>query len=114
MRWGDLMFGLTGRIDRARFWAGYVAVLTILVIASVYALSVNTAAGYTVYLIAYVVTFWSSLALYVKRFHDRNKAGWWALIGLIPFVGPIWMAIELGMLFGTTGPNRYGPDPRSS
>ena len=51
------------------------------------------------------------IALYAKRWHDRNKSGWWSLIGLIPIIGGIWMLIELGFLKGTAGPNSYGPDP---
>ena len=33
------------------------------------------------------------------------------LIWLIPIIGWIWALIELGFLPGTTGPNKYGPDP---
>jgi len=51
------------------------------------------------------------LAVYTKRWHDRNKSGWWSLILLIPIVGPIWMLVELGFLRGTEGTNNYGPDP---
>ncbi|TGR16409.1 DUF805 domain-containing protein, partial [Mesorhizobium sp. M8A.F.Ca.ET.197.01.1.1] len=46
-----------------------------------------------------------------KRWHDRNKSGWWTLIGLIPIIGGIWLLIELGILEGTRGANQYGPDP---
>jgi len=27
--------------------------------------------------------------VYIKRFHDRDKSGWWVLIGLIPLIGPL-------------------------
>ena len=47
----------------------------------------------------------------IKRFHDRNKSGWWVLIALIPLVGALWIVIECGFLRGTVGDNRYGPDP---
>ena len=47
--------------------------------------------------------------VYIKRFHDRDKSGWWVLIGLIPIIGPIWLLVELGFLKGTAGPNRFGP-----
>jgi len=47
----------------------------------------------------------------VKRYHDRDKSGWWILILFIPLVGFIWFLIELGCLPGTPGPNRFGPDP---
>jgi uncharacterized membrane protein YhaH (DUF805 family) len=50
-----------------------------------------------------------SILVHIKRFHDRDKSGWWVLIGLIPIIGAIWLLIELGFLAGTPGPNRYGP-----
>lgn len=58
-----------------------------------------------------LITLWPSLAIYTKRWHDRNKSGWWSLIGLVPLIGGIWMIVELGFLRGTEGPNRFGPDP---
>ncbi len=50
-----------------------------------------------------------AILVYIKRFHDRDKSGWWVLIGLIPIIGGIWLLIELGFLKGTDGPNRFGP-----
>jgi uncharacterized membrane protein YhaH (DUF805 family) len=50
-----------------------------------------------------------AILIYIKRFHDRDKSGWWVLIGLIPIIGAIWLLIELGFLSGTPGPNRFGP-----
>ena len=43
-----------------------------------------------------------------RRYHDRGKSGWWQLIQFIPLIGPIWMIIELGMLSGDSGSNRFG------
>ncbi len=52
------------------------------------------------------------LAVVVKRLHDRDKSMWWLLTYLIPFIGPIWMFIELGFLDGTPVERRYGnPQP---
>jgi uncharacterized membrane protein YhaH (DUF805 family) len=50
-----------------------------------------------------------SIIVYIKRFHDRDKSGWWVLIALIPIIGALWILIELGFLKGTPGPNRFGP-----
>ena len=52
-----------------------------------------------------------AILVYIKRFHDRDKSGWWMLIVLIPIVGAIWLLVELGFLPGTPGPNRFGPPP---
>ncbi len=59
----------------------------------------------------YIPLLWSSLALQVKRWHDRNKSGAWVLISLIPLVGGIWAFVEVGCLRGTFGLNNYGEDP---
>jgi uncharacterized membrane protein YhaH (DUF805 family) len=82
-----------------------------------------------------VLVLWASIATGLKRLHDREKPGWWLLIfWLLPFVLnlasipmagsmagnllalvgfgiSVWAVIELGALKGTTGPNKYGPDP---
>jgi uncharacterized membrane protein YhaH (DUF805 family) len=58
-----------------------------------------------------LLTLWPSICLYAKRWHDRDKSGWWSLILFIPIIGGIWMLVELGFLRGTEGANRFGPDP---
>ncbi len=62
--------------------------------------------------LAGVILAWTHLAVFVKRWHDRDKSGWWMLINLIPVVGQIWTLIECGFLDGTQGPNRHGPSPK--
>ena len=62
-------------------------------------------------LILLLVLLWPSLAISVKRWHDRNKSGRWVFISFVPIVGSIWTLIELGFLKGTEGPNDYGDDP---
>jgi uncharacterized membrane protein YhaH (DUF805 family) len=47
-------------------------------------------------------------AVSVRRLHDRNKSGWWVLLYFVPVIGQIWLFLELGVLAGTPGPNRYG------
>jgi uncharacterized membrane protein YhaH (DUF805 family) len=63
-------------------------------------------------LIYLVLLFWVGLAVHIKRWHDRDKSGWWVLTGFIPVVGPIWSLIECGILDGTPGPNRFGLSPK--
>lgn len=59
----------------------------------------------------YIALIWSGLAISVKRCHDRDKSGWFILVGLIPIVGAIWLFVEICCLRGTEGPNRFGGDP---
>ena len=47
----------------------------------------------------------------IKRWHDRDKSGWWMLIALVPIIGSIWFLIELGFLADSPGPNRFGRPP---
>ncbi|WP_336981340.1 DUF805 domain-containing protein [Altererythrobacter fulvus] len=59
-----------------------------------------------------------SLAVTVRRLHDRNLSGWWYLgmivASLIPLVGFIAGIAFLVIMFldGTPGSNRFGPDPK--
>lgn len=57
-----------------------------------------------------IVTTWISFAGYVKRFHDLDKSGWMSLLCLIPLVN-LFILIWIGFFKGTTGANRFGPDP---
>jgi len=61
-----------------------------------------------------------SVAVTVRRLHDRDMSGWWYLgviiVGAIPFVGflaniPILVLMALP---GTLGSNRFGPDPKGT
>ncbi len=52
------------------------------------------------------------LAVAVRRLHDTNRSGWWLLINLVPFVGPI-IAIIFLVQDSDTGSNRYGPWPKA-
>ena len=58
-----------------------------------------------------LVTLWPSIAVTAKRLHDRNRSGWFMLIGLIPIVGWVYILVDAGILRGTVGENRFGPDP---
>lgn len=78
---------------------------------------------------------WFLAATTIKRLHDRNKSGWWIIAF---FVAPallngiadalddsnaevalllvsvslnLWGCFELLFRKGTSGPNRFGPDP---
>jgi len=53
----------------------------------------------------------------IQRLHDLNKSGWYLLIifaAFIPYIGEIIVfgfELYLFLVKGTTGPNRFGPDP---
>ena len=62
-------------------------------------------------IIASLAGLWVGLAGQVKRWHDRDKSGWWVLVNFIPLIGWLWALIVAGFLRGTPGYNRFGPDP---
>ncbi|MGI8943571.1 MAG: DUF805 domain-containing protein [Qipengyuania sp.] len=61
-----------------------------------------------------------SVAVTVRRLHDRDMSGWWylgAILGsMIPVIGFLVSIafLVLMALPGTRGPNRYGPDPKAA
>lgn len=57
--------------------------------------------------------FIPNLAVQVRRLHDQDKSGWLLLISLIPYLGGLVMFVFM-LLPGTTGSNRFGPDPRET
>ncbi|HYD26024.1 MAG TPA: DUF805 domain-containing protein [Croceibacterium sp.] len=61
-----------------------------------------------------------SIAVSVRRLHDRDMSGWWYLgfivASMIPIVGIIASIAYLVVMAlpGTPGPNRFGPDPKGA
>ncbi|WP_407049526.1 DUF805 domain-containing protein [Methyloraptor flagellatus] len=125
----NVLFSFQGRINRAKVWLAFLAWIVISAVAGAIIMAVMPAipadggeealasmggalipAG-VVGFIYVIVAVWSGLAIGIKRFHDRDKSGWWVLIQFVPIVGPIWYFVEVFCLRGTPGPNRFGLDP---
>jgi uncharacterized membrane protein YhaH (DUF805 family) len=104
MQLANLLFSFKGRVARLPFWISQAAAGVI--IGVMYDLDSEDC-----YCAVGLVLLWPLLAIEAKRWHDRDKSAWWLLINLIPIIGPIWALVECGFLRGTTGLNRYGPDP---
>ncbi len=64
-------------------------------------------------LLAFGLIFWCGAVVTVKRWHDVDRSGLWALVGFIPVIGWIVQTVMCSLINGTRGPNRYGPAPRS-
>ncbi|MEA2022835.1 MAG: DUF805 domain-containing protein [Actinomycetota bacterium] len=109
--WADLLFKFDGRINRGKFWLGLLAMWVVVAIVAMIAGVVNNSIVWAIFGLLYLFVIWPSLAINIKRWHDRGKSGWWILISFIPLIGPIWALIEVGFLPGTPGTNEYGPDP---
>jgi uncharacterized membrane protein YhaH (DUF805 family) len=141
MDWGQLFFKFNGRINRAKFWIAVLIYTAINIVMAILGyVSDDNAIFQAVNGMLGIVIFISSLAVGVKRLHDRNKSGWYlvlfyiipsilivagiavgtimedsimiaSILGLVAAAIGIWAFIELGCLRGTEGPNQYGPDP---
>ena len=108
------LFSFQGRIPRRTFWGISLATTGLfygIVFLLAAAFGEESAVAPLVALALYIPVVWVTLALQIKRWHDRDKSGWWFLISFIPLLGPLWVFIEVGCLRGTEGPNRFGADP---
>ena len=106
-----LLFDFKGRIGRRTWWLWGVAAMLGLgryftVLLRVVGVSAHVTEG-----LVNMMLLWPALALSVKRWHDRDRAGWWVLVTLIPVIGWAWAVVENGLLPGSSGANRYGGRP---
>ena len=106
-----LLFGFRGRLPRKAFWLYGVVGLSLAQLLAYALLGIAGAADRLAEGLSTLLVAWPSLAITIKRWHDRDKSGWWTLINLIPVVGTLWTLVECGFLRGTAGANRFGPNP---
>lgn len=139
MDWKYLFTSFEGRISRQPYWLAILTMVIVFVIilgAIPVVLPFLNVWGFTVLLSVLSVYF--GLALGIKRLHDRNKSGHWMwlfagfpavsnltvfltkldlestagmTLNIIGILFTVWVIIEFGILRGTKGPNKYGPDP---
>ncbi|MGE9553115.1 DUF805 domain-containing protein [Erwinia amylovora] len=123
-------FSYRGRLGRRDLWIWLMLWLALLILLFTLAargwMSTQTAAFCVVSLL------WPTSAVVVKRLHDRNKAGYWALLLLaawmlmagdwqslpaswqwalgrfVPTLIVVTMTLELGVFRGTPRENRFG------
>jgi len=111
-------FVFSGRSTRAQFWLFLLLAVIVVMIAvfadAALAVQLGTEEDPTPYvsgtvLVLHAIPF---LALIVRRLHDSDHSGWYALVGLIPLIGTIGLFVYLCM-GSTPGINRFGPHPKS-
>lgn len=117
--WIELLFSSTGRLPRTAFLT---AAALLLALAFAYQ---RLGAGLGLGWIVYPALLFPAACILSKRLHDRGRAGWWAfaivwaLVEVWPTpVGPLGYAaaavlalgfVELGLMPGRPGANRFGP-----
>jgi uncharacterized membrane protein YhaH (DUF805 family) len=122
--WAELFLSSNGRLARTPF---LVAAAVLLGAAVLY----EAIAGYTLHWltgwVVYPALLFSGACVLSKRLHDRGRSGWWALLILVAFIAVwpqpehfldfmfclviAWAVVELGVMGGEQGANRYGPNP---
>jgi uncharacterized membrane protein YhaH (DUF805 family) len=111
MDWRDLYFSARGRIDRQRYWLVSLPLIGAQIVADMLIGSEGEPGLLVLGGLLCLATAISTSIITVKRLHDRGRSGWFLSITAIPLLGAIWLAIEVGLLPGDRGPNRFGPDP---
>ena len=90
-----------GRASVKEFWNFYIPSGALIIFFTIF----NPIIGTSIF----VVLFLPGLSLGVRRLHDQNRSGLYALLVLVPFgllVLILWATEK-----GTDGSNDYGPDP---
>jgi len=141
------MLSYKGRIGRGSWWIGQIGLAVTATIANTFLprlesgqVDYNTlgTVGALAVVAISVLLFWIAIAINARRWHDRDKSGWWSLLYLAaylpllifafsyPHIPPqshnsyliaaligmlailLWPLIELGFLRGSDKANRYG------
>ncbi len=105
MSWSQLLFSFEGRISRSTYWIKFTLPLYAL-----YLLAFMLDSSGTLFAIVVIAGIFPSLAVAVKRCHDRDRSALFLLLLIIPLIS-LWPAIELAFLRGTYGSNQFGHDP---
>jgi uncharacterized membrane protein YhaH (DUF805 family) len=96
-------FSLNGRISRSQYWLRFVVPYIVIyfmleIIGAIAGPGSNLyiAISITIFIFS-LAMFWPSIAILVKRIHDRNKSGWWALFLYVPtFVFTVLLLVWVG------------------
>jgi|307.fasta_scaffold301610_2 uncharacterized membrane protein YhaH (DUF805 family) len=123
MDWSGLFFSLRGRINRKLFWIGILVLWAVIwgplllfgsmlppnVPPASYGPILEATAG-LIALLWLILLVVGDIPIGVKRLHDLDMSGWWILFKFLP-IGNLLFFLMLGVFRGTSGPNRFGPDP---
>ncbi|MDX2276119.1 MAG: DUF805 domain-containing protein [Hyphomonadaceae bacterium] len=115
----NILFNFNGRINRAQYWLGTLGVSAVSFLMSMMVgisavtsqMATDPAAALTTSLgtlgfsgLINIFVVWASLAIQVKRFHDRGRSGWFAAV---PFVLVFWI---IGSILSSAFSGHSGPE----
>jgi len=125
--WMELFFSSAGRLARGPF---LIAAVVLLVLLALYEAITGTTLRLLTGWLFYPGLLFAAACVLSKRLHDRGRTGWLAAVVLVALVAVwpapagffdflfalviIWAIVELGVLPGEQGDNRYGPNPLKS
>lgn len=97
MDYAWLLLSFKGRINRARYLVVQLALLTVWLVAWL-KLSPQ---GETLHWVVAITMLWINMATTVKRLHDRDRSGWWAVaVLLVNLLSYTYYSLFLGLYFG--------------
>ena len=123
--WSELFFSANGRTSRLQslIGAGVLLAAAAFYEALVEDLIPRLLTGWLVY----PALIYCGACVLSKRLHDRGRSGWWSALILVSvaavwphpagffdfpfFVVLVWALVDLAMLPGEQGANRYGQSP---
>jgi uncharacterized membrane protein YhaH (DUF805 family) len=89
---------INGRASRSEYWWFILFVVIVDVI--------THAIHPYLYGIAALIFLCPSICVMIRRLHDDDMSGWWALLSLVPIANLV--LIYFMIIEGTKGPNRFG------
>ena len=96
----------SGRAPRSEFWFWFLFVLILSIIGGIVDMVIGMQILGTIISLGLLLP---GISMNIRRLHDIDRTGWWCLIAFT-VIGVI-LLIVWACMKGTTGPNRYGPDP---
>jgi uncharacterized membrane protein YhaH (DUF805 family) len=91
---GQFYFSASGRVSRKQYWLKLVVPVIAISVALQIIIGISALAGsfaalgvfYIVYVLFGLAVLWPSIAVLIKRIHDRDKTGWLVLLPYVPLV----------------------------
>lgn len=103
----------SGRATRTQYWMfvlfQFIVSLVLgilLVLLAVLLGDTGATIGRVLQTLVALALFLPGLGITVRRLHDTTRSGWWVLLSIIPFIGPIVLLIFM-LLPSTEGENKY-------
>jgi uncharacterized membrane protein YhaH (DUF805 family) len=119
----ELLLSSTGRLPRSAFLIVVAALIGLTILYEATPPTLHMLTGWFVY----PALLFVAACVLSKRLHDRGRSGWWSALVLLAVIITwptpasfidfafllvlVWAAIELGVMPGEQGANRFGPNP---